>query len=240
MRLRDDVRGVERAPQEIEDYLLTIGGRTPFDEPMWRLVLARNVIWKVAGGKVWDEGLTVSERGGFVDDGFNDQGLGLRMSEARPLRDESGRLVEQQRYPHLAGWILQRWFPPGSYNKSQWFAPENCMAGGTPKLGPFPQYGDYEIVGGPVEKVPDRQKLYDFVSAYYRGLETRSGSVESRVREAVNAAEYARQREEQKTRTFVEEYMRDKCSYIWSSSLEAGRVREEVGRRAGIREHVGN
>lgn len=96
------------------------------------------------------------------------------------------------------------------------------------------------MAGGPVEKVPGKQELYDFVAAYYRGLEARSGSVDSRVREAVNAAEYARQREEQKTRTFVDEYMRDKCSYIWSSSLEAGRVREESARRIGIREHVGN
>jgi hypothetical protein len=230
---RDDIRGVERAPQEIEEYLLTAGGRTPFDEPMWRLVLARNVIWKVAGGRVWDESLTVSERGGF-------DLLEGRPYDNQPLRDESGKLVEQQRYPHLQGWILQRWFPPGAYNKAQWFAPENCLPDGTPKLGPFPQYGDYEMVGGPVEKVPGKQELYDFISAYYRGLETRSGSVECRVREAVNAAEYVRQREEQKTRTFVDEYMRDKCSYIWSSSLEAGRVREEVGRRIGIREHLGN
>ncbi len=230
---RDDIRGVERAPREIEEYLLTVGGRTPFDEPMWRLVLAKNVIWKVAGGKVWDESLTVSERGGF-------NLLEGCPYDNQPLRDESGRLVEQQRYPHLEGWILQRWFPASAYNKAQWFAPENCLPNGTPKLGPFPQYGDYEMAGGPVEKVPGKQELYDFVAAYYRGLEARRGSVDSRVREAVNAAEYARQREEQKTRTFVDEYMRDKCSYIWSSSLEAGRVREESARRIGIREHVGN
>jgi hypothetical protein len=230
---RYDIHGVERAPQEIQDYLLAIGGRTPFDEPMWRLVLARNVVWKVAGGKVWNESLSVSERGGF--DLF--EGCPY---DNQPLRDESGKLVEQQRYPHLDGWILQRWFPSSFYNKAQWFVPENCLPDGTPKLGPFPQYGDYEMVGGTMERVPDKQELYDFISAYYRGLEGRSGSVESRVHEAVNAAQYAQQREERKTRTFVDEYMRDRCSYIWSSSLEAGRVREEVGKRLGIREHLGN
>jgi hypothetical protein len=231
--LRDDIRGVERVPREIEEYLLTVGGRTPFNEPMWRLALARNVIWKVAGGKVWRENLTVSERGGF--DLFEG-----RPYDNQPLRDESGKLVEQQRYPHLQGWILQRWFPPSAYNKAQWFAPENCLPDGTPKLGPFPQYGDYEMLGGPVERIPGKQELYDFISSYYRGLEARSGTVESRVREAMNAAEHARQREEQKTLTFVNEYIRDKCSYLYSSSLEAGRAREEVARRAGIREHVGN
>jgi hypothetical protein len=231
--MRHDIRGVERAPREIQDYLLTIGGRTPFDEPIWRLVLARNVVWKVAGGKVWKEGLSVSERGGF--DLF--EGCPY---DNQPLRDESGRLVEQQRYPHLDGWILQRWFPPSSYHKTQWFAPENCLPDGTPKLGPFPQYGDYEMVGGPMERIPGKQELHDFISLYYYRLECRSSSVETRIREAVNAAQHAQQREEQKTHSFVDEYMRDRCSYIWSSSLEAGRVREEVARRAGIREHVGN
>ena len=230
---RYDICGVERAPQEIQDYLLTIGGCTPFDEPMWRVVLARNVVWKVAGGKVWDAGLSVSERGGF-------DLLEGRPYANHPIRDESGNLVEQQRYPHLDGWILQRWFPASFYNKTQWFAPENCLPGGMPKLGPFPQYGDYEMVGGPMQRIPGRQELYDFVSTYYRGLEERRGSVESRAREAMNAAQYARQREEHQTRTFVDEYMRDRCSYIWSSSLEAGRVREEVAQRLGIREHVGN
>ena len=91
-----------------------------------------------------------------------------------------------------------------------------------------------------MERIPAKQELHDFISAYYRRLEARSGSVEGRLREAINAAQYARQREEQKTRTFVDEYMRDRCSYIRSSSLEAGRVREQGAKRLGIREHVGN
>jgi len=62
--MRDDIRGVERCPSHVEDYLLSIGGTTPFSEPMWRLVLARNVIWKVAGGKIWDQNLSIAERGG--------------------------------------------------------------------------------------------------------------------------------------------------------------------------------
>jgi hypothetical protein len=231
--MRDDIRGVERCPQEIGEYLLTIGGRTPFGEPMWRLVVASNIVWKVAGGKVWDGNLSVSERGGV--DLYEGRPYGNK-----PLRDESDRLIEQQRYPHLEGWILQKWFPPAAYNKSQWFAPENCLPNGIPKLGPFPQYGDYEMIAGPVLRVPGRQELYGFVSAYYRDLESRTGSVEGRIREAVNAAEYARKREEQQTRTFVDEYMRDKCSYLWSSSLEAGRIREQVARQAGVKEHVGN
>jgi hypothetical protein len=225
--IRDDIRGVNRCPAEISDYLLAIGGRTPFDEPMWRLVVAESVVWKVAGGKVWDENLSLSDRGGFS-------------SLNKPLRDESDHLVERRRYPHLSGWILQRWFPPSSYSKSQWFALENCLPDGTPKLGPYPQFGDYEMIVGPAQRIPSKSELYSFISSYYRELESRTGSIESRIREAVNAAEYERRREEHRIRALTEDYMRDKCSYLFSSSLEAGRIRTAKAEKLGIREHVGN
>jgi hypothetical protein len=231
--VRHDIQGVERAPEDVEEYLITIGGKTPHGEAMWRLVVARNVIWKVQGGKVWDESLSIAERGGInMNDG--------RRYENRPGRDEGDRLVEQQRYPHLEGWILQKWFPASSYDKSQWFSPEHCMGDGTPKLGPYPQFGDYEMIAGPVEKVPSREHLHEFVSAYYRNLESRRGSVETRMREMMNAMEYQEQRHVKDTRAFMDEYMRDKCSYLASSSLEAGRVRTARAEKLGIREHVGN
>jgi len=230
---RDDIRGAHRCPSDIEDYLTSIGGKTPFEEPIWRLVIAESVVWKVAGGKIWDHNLSISERGGirFAGEGY---------APHKPLRDETGKLVERRRYPHLDGWILQRWFPPTSYSRAQWFAPENCLPDGTPKLGPYPQFGDYEMVGGPVERIPPRSELHAFISSYYRTLESRSGSIEGRIREAVNAAEYERRREEDRVRALTDEYMRDKCSYLFSSSLEAGRIRTERAEKLGIKEHVGN
>lgn len=224
---RNDICGTQLCPSEMADYLWIIGGRTPFNEPMWRLVVASNIVWKVAGGKVWQDDLSIAERGG--------QG-----NTNKPIRDESDRLVDRRRYPHLQGWILQRWFPPSSYSKSQWFAPENCLPDGTPKLGPFPQFGDYEMIAGPVQRIPSRSELHSFISSYYRGLESRSGSIEGRIHEAVNAAEYERRRDEQRVRALTEDYMRDKCSYLFSSSLEAGRIRTERAEKLGIREHVGN
>ena len=44
-------------------------------------------------------------------------------------------------------------------------------------------------VGGPMARIPSKQELYDFISAYYRVLDGRSGSPASRIREAVNAFE---------------------------------------------------
>ena len=231
--MRNDVQGVERASQDTSEFLVTVGGLNPYGEPMWRVVLARNVIWKVEGGKVWDASLSIAERGGIdVESG--------RVYGNRPVRDEGERLVEQQRYPHLEGWILQKWFPASSYDRAQWFAPEHCLADGTPKLGPYPLFGDYEMMAGPMERVPSGAQLREFISAYYRGLESRGTSVTTRLHEMLNAMEYDERRRVKHAREFMDEYMRDKCSYLHSTSLLAGQIRTQKAEALGIREHVGN
>ena len=70
--IRDDIQGINRCPSDIADYLTTIGGQTPFGEPIWRLVVADSVIWKVAGGKVWDENLSIADRGGILHPAVQD------------------------------------------------------------------------------------------------------------------------------------------------------------------------
>ena len=96
------------------------------------------------------------------------------------------------------------------------------------------------MVGGPTRRIPSKSELHSCISSYYRGLESRTGSVESRIKEAINAAEYERQREKQRIRALADVYMRDKCSYLYSSSLEAGRIRTQRAEKLGIKEHVGN
>ncbi len=233
--MRDDIRGIIRCPQEIADYLLMIGGpaQNPDKEPMWRLVLASSIVWKVAGGKIWDENLTVAECGGInIDAG--------EQHSYKPLRDESGGLVEQRRYPHLEGWVLQKWFPPSKYSQAEWFAPENLIPfTSIPKLGPYPQFGDYEIMAGPVPRVPTMSELRTYIASYWQGMESRCESVNQRILEAHNAAVYQKDQDEQRTRNLVEEYGRDVCSYLKSSSLAAGRLRTKRAEKLFIREHVG-
>jgi hypothetical protein len=232
--IRDDIRGITRCPQEIIDYLAVIGGRNPYQEPMWRLVLASSIIWKIAGGNIWDESLGVTERGGFnIETGHR--------YDNHPLRDESTFLVEQQRYPEIEGWVLQRWFPAEKYSRAEWFAPENCIPfTNIPKLGPYPQFGDYEIMQGPIPRVPAMEELRVYIKSYYYGMASRSQSMQQRIVEATTAAQYKKEQDEQRTRTRAYEEIRDKCSYLTSSSLEAGRIRTERAEKIGIRSHLGN
>ena len=231
--MRDDIKGVTVVPTSTVEFLERYGGKTPFGEPMWRIVLAQNVYWKLAGNfKIWDESLSLNERGGI------DMWHGGKQFENRPLRVECG-MVERKKYPHLEGWILQKWYPASKYSKTMWFAPENCMADGTPKLGPFPEYGDYELVSGPYPQIPTLSQLQLFISDHLRRLDEMNQNVEQRILDNVYAAQQEEQEYEKRLEAKVDDYLTDKCSYIDSCSLEAGRIRTKLAEKIGIRTHVG-
>jgi hypothetical protein len=200
---------------------------------MWRLVLASSVYWKIAGDfKIWDESVPLNQRGGI------DMWNGGKEFETRPLRVESG-MVERRKYPHLESWILQKWFPSSFYSKAIWEAPENAMFDGTPKLGPWPQFGDYELMSGPFDRVPGTDKLREEIAEYHRRIENAPASIQQRILLAMAAAQDEEEAAEQRLNSKVDDYIRDRCSYITSSSLAAGRIRTEIEKRCGITEHVG-
>jgi hypothetical protein len=213
----------------LSDYLERAGGLNEFGEPRWRLVLASSVVWKIAGGKVWDENLSVGERGGLLN------------PTAKPLRDESGTLVERRRYPHVEGWLLQAWKPASYYDREIWFAPQNCLPDGTPKLGPFPNLGDYESQFPPMLRLPSIGELGRLLNLYWRGMtKMNEGTPEGRAKEAANNYEYAERKREAKLRDEFAYELHDKTSYLRSYSLEAGRERVRRGAKIGVREHIGN
>lgn len=231
--MRDDIRGITRCPQEISDFLAVYGGRNQYGEPNWRVVLAESVVWKVSGGKVWDPSLTIAERGGInFETG--------RQHTNKPIRDESGQILERLRYPCTKGWILQRWFSALNYSRAEWFSQENCIPGTSiPMLGPYPEEGDYEMMAGPCQHVPTKGELQTWISCYWRGINSRK-SIKERIRDAHEAALREKQREAQETFAILDAFIRDECSYLKSSSLEAGRIRTERAEKLGIREHVGS
>jgi hypothetical protein len=231
--VRDDIKGAVRAPESIQEFLENYGGRTPNGEPMWRLVLCSSVYWKLAGDfKIWDERVPLNERGGI------DMWHGGKQFDTRPIRVESG-MVERRKYPHIEGWILQKWFPSSFYSKAFWEAPENAMFDGTPKLGPWPQFGDYELMSGPYERVPTTDKLRDEIAEYHNRIETAPASIEQRTLLALAAAQEEEDQYAARLDAKLDAFIRDRSTYIKSSSLEAGRIRTELAKRCGITEHVG-
>lgn len=156
------------APVAIRRAIRQIGGLNPYDEALYRIVLADCVV-ELHGGRWvdWPEGLSIQEMGGTpmeTSDEFKrhvltvagDKRLGMQeiVAEVRrlvPSQQQPLRVVEEmrmvKRYPYHSGWMLQAWRPPEQFGSRRWW--EGQTVPGRPDLpilGPFPTTGDYEAI----------------------------------------------------------------------------------------------
>lgn len=182
-----------------------------------------------------------------------EQPEGMIANPSQPLR----RVVESRwvsRYPELDGWILQRWRPA-----SHWGPPklwESIVYPGTDiqMLGPYPEKGRYEFA---IEMVDDdgmllrksRTEIYalshlenciQFLDSQEQEFDKNGATPE--VRMAVRRAEYEAQRAQvaQAARDTRQKEIREFIRPYLGNSLEAGRLRSDLAKKAGISSHVGN
>jgi hypothetical protein len=176
-------------------------------------------------------------------------------SAQRPLRTvEEMRLV--QRYPHHEGWMLQCWRPPDQFGSRQWW--ESQTVPGRPDLpilGPFPQRGDYEAIDHiergengieisrtTYRELPDLTGLEHAIQFLedqkYR--EREGASPEARI--LIRVHDYERQLEANRKKSEADRsmYLTELLKPYLGNSLEAGRLRTEAAKDAGITRHVGN
>lgn len=177
-------------------------------------------------------------------------------SSTKPLR----RVAEMRtvkRYPNITGWMLQHWDPPELYgSREKWEGPHVPGFPNLPMCGPYPERGRYEqtncwttIEDGQLRvhsvflrELPPFDKLEDAMLARERKREAnRNVANQDWVRLiAVNEVMQIYEDERRKFREFVRLYCKDKTKHLFGSSLESGRMRNEMAARAGITGHVGN
>ena len=171
------------------------------------------------------------------------------------------------RYPQLKGWVLQHWDPADMYAPRETW--ENLIVpGGPPRLqwlGEFPVCGAYELScewydsqQGKICRLPGLPELPPF-GLLERSILQRESANElamARMREPEQLRDWRRmtrmlewqeqqEAEKQKRIELAQRMYRDAARTIFGSSLEAGRIREMLAKRAnargaGITEHVGN
>lgn len=255
------------APAAVSDFLFRFGGKTPYGTPMYRMVLAETVgQWE--GGEWWDwpEHATMAERGG-LDYGATESGLVLLGAD--PNKPErvvvECRVVE--RYPGIEGWILERWIPPSAFgSKDTWEKMTLKSRPDIPLLGPFPSEGAYDVCAVWQEEVGsglmlNQAKLteHGMMSKSLREVpplavlekavmwcenrpdKTLLGmTAEARIKARLNI--WLVNEQDRRARRKAENLARikDHMKPYWSPTLEAGRLREELAKKAGIRSHVGN
>lgn len=234
---RDDIQGEPMAPKAYVEFLLRVGGKTPLGEPMYRLVHTSTRFARQAGHwKEWAPELSIAERGGMV---ANDHGY-MVASDKQPDRVVT-EIREVLLYPHMKDrWVLERWMPAHMYGSRE--AWERVTLKGTelPILGPYPENGDYQFTAGPAEELPSFEYIQQAISECENLREQHRGTVEEEVLQRVADAEHEAELAAVTFQREVAEAVRDQLQPWTQTTAEAGRWRQSLAERAGVREHAGN
>lgn len=166
-----------------------------------------------------------------------------------------------KRFPLLNGWMLQHWEPAGygGASRTWWESQRVPGAEGLMTLGPFPEKGDYEPFlewidldkqGKPlvVPCWPTIPPLAKMEQGYLMMVQHRekAHSANPEWRKLTRMIEWHDQRMAQERKEDEENraILRDQLRPIFASSLESGRIREQLAARARARGveigHVGN
>jgi hypothetical protein len=156
-----------------------------------------------------------------------------------PLRTVA-EIRELPKYGHLEtqGWILEKWFAPEMFGGHELW--ESAVVPGTsiPILGPYPERGLYEMIAGVFPIAPETSFLEQFISFHTK----RSREMqESDARKVMNQKTDRLLDAEKKRTDEAHARILDKIKGpLLGTSLAAGRLRNEMAERAGIRSHMGN
>lgn len=251
MKHLDGYAGSENAV--IADFLIRLGGTNPAGYPNYRLVESERVLEKI-GGKWhdWDENLSIEERSETVRkvipviEKVTVAGKEVEVVVEKALLlpgNKPMRVVDEVReipkYSHLdmPGWVLEKWYPAYLYGSQEdWYS--HVIEGTTiPRLGPYPEDGRYEMITGPFPQLPSLSFLEQFVSYHRKRVRQ---ALERDVRSYVNEARHRHEEAEKKRNEDLHKRILDKMSPLTSTSLEAGRWRNEMALKAGITSHMGN
>ena len=146
---RQDVLPTGEAPKSVKQFLLTLGGRNGYGEPMLRCVLADHIL-QLRGGvwHDWPKNTDLRDQGGLV---FSDEKkivktvmksptgqrfltevempAEMQVSDQKPMR-----VVREmrwiKRFPNMRGWMLQIWEPASVYAPRTWWESKRVPGAG--------------------------------------------------------------------------------------------------------------
>lgn len=212
-------------PEAVRQAITAHGGLNPYGKPMWRVVLAQNRLSKKRG--IWHT-FADGRNEQFRSEGASKEGLVFSYNPLKATSVEYG-VRETPRYG-CRGWILEKWLAAECWLRGGW----------NDDAGPKPVEGDYWMLGGPWDELPQIHDLCQAISNWQREWDARPKDFEKAY--AASLAE-ERKEEERRYRQAVEDldhFMRSEIQPIFkSTSLEAQRVRNQAMEASGQSGHLG-
>jgi hypothetical protein len=163
---------------------------------------------------------------------------------ARNLKVQGHELGEQW-FPKYSfkGIVIERWQGAEFYgSRTEW---EAIHVAQYPFLGPYPQYGDYEMIGSEEGmRWPSMDHVTEVIRAYRLIQKTQPESPHQRFLIRAMVIEKQLKKKHAELEQFYDNIITDewtgKCGLLNRCSLAAGRYREQLAKQAGITEHCGN
>lgn len=226
-----------RTPSAVRTELARFGGLNPYNRANWRIVLAEDrkelrggVFRTMPGGDV----KTIELEPVIVD------GQRVYVQHAREVKPEKvvTGFHEVPKYP-VKGWILERWFPASKkgMSKTEWESIKSSD-GTTPMMGPFPVEGFYFMLAGPFSRIPEMHDLKTAISMHIRAEESNPVSYAQMLLNEINEEQEERERAyNQVVSDLAHFYESEVEPVLKGSSLEASRIRQDLGSMMGDRTH---
>lgn len=239
MIIRNDLRTSVTIPRELSETLLRVGGRNPYDEPMFRLIWAADRVTKAAGAwNIWPENASLDERGGLgiatLQKMLSQQQvvittmieMGFPHEDVQKMNDKLSAEIEAQWNEKMgqAPIRVERGMKEVELYVVEGFVLEKwkpASSFGTPSewygyrfegecaLGPYPDAGDYEMVAGPTPHMPTSEQLEDAVRQHFREINNRPASAKDRMALLLAKMDAKRKARERERKNEIEAQVKD-------------------------------
>lgn len=227
-------------PAAISKAILKQGGTSINGFPTFRLVQANQVL-KMRGGEwqLFRGGKKGQSRGGLMVDS---EGQRMQPTHEKPIK-VTYETKWVPKYPQLdGGWVLEEWYPAKMIGTPEaWAAQKVPNRPDISVLAVYPSEGLY-MMAFPMAppQVPPMSMISRAIAfAEYSREFWASFSPAVRRQMWEDADLHAKTMHDQALRTRDMAIAREELGWIFSTSLEAGRIRTKLAERRGIRHHVG-
>lgn len=217
------------APRSLQKALAQHGGMVPGqDRPMWRIVLAQNCMIQANG--IMHE---LDGEASICAIGPD----GKRYYQKPTDRITAGR-VAVPKYP-CEGWVLEKWFPATTWGSPEQWRSHKSEDGST-IMGEYPSRGDYWMLAGPFEHVPELADLRQAIDMHKQAMSQQPTNYARVLQQTILDQETAREKRREKLEKDLA-YMRknELVPVLKSSSLAAQRFRNQLNESTGDRSHLG-
>jgi hypothetical protein len=147
-------------------------------------------------------------------------------------------MAEVEVYPS-EGWILEKWKPAEAWGpEEEW---NRYRFQGVAALGSYPHFGMYELFAGPSPYLPTEEEISSAIRMHFQELDSRPTSPQQLVLQMMNARAERNKKKRAARLADIQAAASDGPGSLHNRlSLGAGRVMNELAKKAGIKEHVGN